>query len=147
MVFLWKFLFTNRYSMTCVFPSVLIFLINEKRKEKLWHSKRADASREIKGRVSGEFWWGSRSKISKNHRLLCSPSTSNFVQRYKRMFTFFVIVSKLKYSKRGYPFVPTVIYCESTSKIYWKTLFVSAGFQKRWKTGFWVYFTAISTKS
>ena len=61
---------------TCVFPSVLIFLVKMIKRKNVTPIKRTRASSYIKGRVSGEFWWWTRGEISKNHRLSCSPSAS-----------------------------------------------------------------------
>ena len=73
--FLWIFLFTNSYGITCF--SFCIDAFNKKDyKKKCKTQKRARASSQIKGRVSGEFWWWTRSEISKNQRLSCSPSAS-----------------------------------------------------------------------
>ena len=94
--------------MTCVFPSVLIFLVKMIKIKNVTPIKRTRASSYIKGRVSGEFWWWTRSEISKNDRLSCSTSASTrtacpFTLKlctefqvtllYKRMTAFFVIAS------------------------------------------------------
>ena len=91
-----------------VFPSVLIFLVKMIKRKNVIPIKRTRASSYIKGRVSGEFWWWTRSEISKNHRLSCSPSASTktacpFILKfctefqetllYKSVSPFFVIVS------------------------------------------------------
>ena len=93
---------------TCIFPSVLIYLAKMIERKNITPIKRTRASSYIKGRVSGEFWWWTRSEISKNHRLSCSPSASTrtacpFTLKfctefqetllYKRVSVFFVIVS------------------------------------------------------
>ena len=86
----------------CIFPSALIFLVN------VTPIKWTRASSYIKGRVSGELWWWTKSEISKNHWFSCSPSASTrttcpFTLKfctefqetllYKRVPAFFVIVS------------------------------------------------------
>ena len=49
---------------------------NDYKRKNVTPIKRARASTKIKGRVSVEFWWWTRSEISKNFRLSCSPSAS-----------------------------------------------------------------------
>ena len=91
-----------------VFPSVLIFLVKMIKRKNVTLIKITRASSYIKGRLSGEFWWWTRSEISKNHRVSCSPSASTrtacpFTLKfctefqetllYKSVSAFFVIVS------------------------------------------------------
>ena len=93
---------------TCAFPFVMIFLAKMIKRKNVTPIKRTRASSYFKGRVSGEFWWWTRSEISKNHRLSCSPSASTrtacpFTLKfctefqetllYKRVSAFFLMVS------------------------------------------------------
>ena len=59
-----------------VFPSVFTFLVKMIKRKNVTPIERTHASSYIKGRISGGFWWWTRSEISKNHRLSCSPSAS-----------------------------------------------------------------------
>ena len=98
----------KRYNHTCVFPSVLIFLVKMIKRKNVTPIKITRASSYIKGSVSWQFWWWTRSEISKNHSLSCSPSASTrttcpFTLKfctefqetplYKRVSAFFVVVS------------------------------------------------------
>ena len=56
-IFLWKFLFTNSYIITCFSYCMDIFSKNDYKRKNETPIKRAWASSSIKGRVSGEFWW------------------------------------------------------------------------------------------
>ena len=91
-----------------VFSFCIIFLVKMIKRKNVTTIKITRASSYIKGRVLGEFWWWTRSEISKNHRLSCSPSantrtacpfTLKFgtefqeILLYKRVSAFFVFVS------------------------------------------------------
>ena len=56
-VFLWIFLFTNSYRITCFPFCIEIFSENDYNRKNITPIKIAGASSWIKGRVSGEFWW------------------------------------------------------------------------------------------
>ena len=78
---------------TCVFPFVMIFLVKMIKRKNVTPIKRTRVSSYFKGRVWGEFWWWTRSEISKKHRLSWLPSAStrrlarlpwNFVPSFRK---------------------------------------------------------------